>query len=150
MRRPCRAPRGAPPDLGGVWDFRSLTPFERPEALAGKQLLTAEDQAAVLEDAGETWRGIQDGNPEMPTGSYNEAWYDVEGVGEDRRTSLIVHPPNGKMPPVTASAQRRAAELARVRRGLGPARADLRRLGRGHGAGHLAVRCISVSIPDRR
>ena len=130
------------PDLGGVWDFRSLTPFERPEALAGKQLLTAEDQAAVLEDAGETWRGIQDGNPEMPTGSYNEAWYDVEGVGEDRRTSLIVHPPNGKMPPVTASAQRRAAELARVRRGLGPHELTYGGWVADMGPGHLAVRCI--------
>ena len=136
-----RTPWGAP-DLGGVWDFRSLTPFERPEELAGKLLLTEEDQAAVLEDAGETWRGIQDGNPEMPTGSYNEAWYDVEGVGEDRRTSLVVDPRHGRMPPFTAGEQRRLADQARVRRGLGLHELTYGGWVADMGPGHLAVRCL--------
>ena len=138
------APRTAwgAPDLGGVWDFRSLTPFERPEELGGKQLLTDEDAAAVREEADETWRGIQDGNDAMPTGSYNEAWYDVEGVGEDRRTSLIVDPPNGRVPPFTVGEQRRMAEQARVRRGLGLHELTYGGWVADMGPGHLAVRCI--------
>ena len=47
------------PDLAGVWDFRSLTPFERPENLAGKTTLNDEDAAVVLAEADETWRQIQ-------------------------------------------------------------------------------------------
>ena len=136
-----RTPWGAP-DLAGVWDFRSLTPFERPAELAEKALLTDEDQALVLEDAEETWRGIQDGNPEMPTGSYNEAWYDVEGVGEDRRTSLIVDPRNGRMPRFTAGEQRRMAEQARVRHGLGLHELTYGGWVADMGPGHLAVRCL--------
>ena len=136
-----RTPWGAP-DLAGVWDFRSLTPFERPVELADKALLTDEDQALVLEDAEETWRGIQDGNDQMPTGSYNEAWYDVEGVGEDRRTALIVDPPSGRMPPLTAGEQRRQAEQARVRRGLGLHELTYGGWVADMGPGHLAVRCL--------
>ena len=138
------APRTAwgAPDLGGVWDFRSITPFERPEALGDRQLLTDEDAAAVREEADETWRGIQDGNDAMPTGSYNEAWYDVEGVGEDRRTSLVVDPPDGRVPPFTAGEQRRMAEQARVRRGLGLHELTYGGWVADMGPGHLAVRCI--------
>ena len=138
------APRTAwgAPDLGGVWDFRSITPFERPEALGDRQLLTDEDAAAVREEADETWRAIQDGNDAMPTGSYNEAWYDVEGVGEDRRTSLVVDPPDGRVPPFTAGEQRRMAEQARVRRGLGLHELTYGGWVADMGPGHLAVRCI--------
>ena len=138
------APRTAwgAPDLGGVWDFRSITPFERPEALGDRQLLTDEDAAAVREEADETWRGIQDGNDAMPTGSYNEAWYDVQGVGEDRRTSLVVDPPNGRMPAFTAGEQRRMAEQARVRHGLGLHELTYGGWVADMGPGHLAVRCI--------
>ncbi len=138
------APRTAwgAPDLGGVWDFRSITPFERPEALGDRQLLTDEDAAAVREEADETWRGIQDGNDAMPTGSYNEAWYDVAGVGEDRRTSLVVDPPDGRVPPFTAGEQRRMAEQARVRRGLGLHELTYGGWVADMGPGHLAVRCI--------
>ena len=130
------------PDLAGVWDFRSLTPFERPPDLAGKTTLTDEDAAAVLEEANETWRRIQEGSDAMPTGSYNEAWYDVTGVAEDRRTSLIVDPADGRVPPLTAAAQKRQAELAMVRRGLGAHEVTWGGWIDDIGPGHLAVRCI--------
>ena len=96
----------------------------------------------MREEADETWRGIQDGNDAMPTGSYNEAWYDVEGVGEDRRTSLVIDPPNGRVPPFTAGEQRRMAEQARVRRGLGLHELTYGGWVADMGPGHLAVRCI--------
>ena len=130
------------PDLSGVWDFRSLTPFERPAELADKALLTDEDAATVREEADETWRGIQDGNDAMPTGSYNEAWYDVEGVGEDRRTALVVDPPDGRLPPFTAGEERRLMDAARVRRGLGLHELTYGGWVADMGPGHLAVRCL--------
>ena len=136
-----RAPWGAPA-LQGVWDFRSLTPFERPVELAGKTVLTDEEAASVLAEANETWRGIQDGNPEMPTGSYNEAWYDVTGVVEDRRTSLVVAPSDGRMPPLTAAATKQRAEVQRLRRGLGAHEVTYGGWVEEIGPGHLAVRCI--------
>ena len=130
------------PDLAGVWDFRSLTPFERPGNLAGKTTLTDEDAAVVLEEAAETWRQIQEGSEAMPTGSYNEAWYDATGVAEDRRTSLIVDPPDGRVPALTAAAQKRQAEMAMERRGLGLHELTYGGWVADMGPGHLAVRCI--------
>ena len=130
------------PDLAGVWDFRSLTPFERPENLAGKTTLTDEDAAVVLAEADETWRQIQEGSDAMPTGSYNEAWYDVVGVAEDRRTSLIVDPPDGRVPALTAAAQRRQEEMAMERRGLGLHELTYGGWVADMGPGHLAVRCL--------
>ena len=110
------------PDLQGIWDFRTITPLERPEDLAEREFLT-EEEAATLEreevdrnirlanrPAERTTRSDQidrrtDGTP----GFYNNFWLDhgTSTIGT-RRTSLIVDPPNGKLPALTASAQRRA------------------------------------------
>ena len=111
------------PDLQGVWDFRTLTPLERPEEQGDKEFLTAEEaaaleQAAVDRDilllnrppertaAGGNVDRREDGTP----GFYNNFWLDrgTTVVGT-RRTSLIVDPPDGRLPPLTAEATRRAA-----------------------------------------
>ena len=136
-----RTPWGAP-DLMGVWDFRSLTPLERPAELAGKETLTDEEAASAIAEANENWRKIQDGSTAMPTGSYNEAWYDTTGVAEDRRTSLITEPFDGRVPPVTPAEAERLAEVARIRRGL--LLHDLTYGGwvEDIGPGHLVVRCL--------
>ncbi len=110
------APRTAwgQPDLQGVWDFRSITPLQRPERLADQEFLTEEEaaeleQAAVARDV-EAWnrearRTEAGGN----VGAYNNFWMDrgQKAVGT-RRTSLIVDPPNGRMPEQTTEAQQRA------------------------------------------
>ena len=128
------APRTAwgAPDLQGVWDFRSLTPLQRPENLGNKAFLT-EEEAAELEQAelqrnsdlltrdrqdvaaGGNVDRREDGSP----GFYNNFWLDrgTQTVG-DRRTSLIVDPPNGRVPPMTAAAAQRAADQARERQGV--------------------------------
>ena len=102
------------PDLQGVWDFRSITPMQRPNDLADQEFLTAEeaaelDQAAVERDV-RSWnqearRTEAGGN----VGAYNNFWMDrgLKSVGT-RRTSLIVYPPNGRMPSMTPSGQERA------------------------------------------
>ena len=117
-----RTPWGQP-DLQGVWDFRTITPLQRPEDLGDQEFLT-EEEAATLEQAAVD-RNIQllnrpaertttadqvdrreDGTP----GFYNNFWLDrgTTVVGT-RRTSLIVDPSNGRLPPLTANAAKGAA-----------------------------------------
>ncbi len=116
-----RTPWGAP-DLQGIWDFRTITPMERPETLGDQEFLTAEE-AANLEQAtvdrnaqllaAEARRTEAGGN----VGAYNNFWMDRgTRTVSNRRTSLIVDPPNGRIPPVTADGQARKDAVA-VRRG---------------------------------
>ena len=115
------------PDLMGIWDFRTITPMERPSELAGKQVLTAEEAANF--EAKENRRLNRDlvnpkeGGAIYPPESeggvvpYNEFWYDRgTTLVEDRRTSLIVDPPDGRIPPLTAEAEKRAAARREQRR----------------------------------
>ncbi|MYN63466.1 MAG: hypothetical protein F4X11_00300 [Acidobacteria bacterium] len=115
------------PDLQGIWDFRTITPMERPAELAGKAVLTAEEAADF--EARENRRLNRDlvdpkvGGAIYPPESeggvvpYNEFWYDRgNALVEDRRTSLIVDPADGRIPPLTpAAAERTAARSAYLR-----------------------------------
>ena len=128
------------PDLQGVWDYRTLTPLERPVELGDKAYLT-EEEAAELEretlarnerlltrerqqaTASDQVDRREDGTP----GFYNNFWLDrgTTAIGT-RRTSLIVEPSNGRMPALTGPAASRAgsaeaARVAQVRRGMLPA-----------------------------
>ncbi|MGH9256507.1 MAG: hypothetical protein ACRD3C_18260 [Vicinamibacterales bacterium] len=121
-------------DLQGVWDFSTITPLERPVALGDKEFLTAEE-ARVFEEA-ENRRLNRDlidpkkGGVNYPPGGvvpYNEFWYERgDTVIETRRTSLIVDPVDGRLPPFTPEAQRRVDAQAAASREdqLGRARAD--------------------------
>ena len=113
------------PDLQGVWDYRSLTPLERPSELGGKEVLT-DDEAADFEQA--VTRPADDIDPKtgkLATSAdgvvpYNNFWMDWgTSVVGSKRTSLIVDPPDGRIPPFTPEfAKKRAAE-AEARRGVG-------------------------------
>ena len=107
------APRTAwgAPDLQGIWDFRTITPLERPGDLAGKAVLT-DEEAAVQEQL--TAEERVDRVPEAgDTGFYNRFWLDQgEQVVPTRRSSLIVDPPDGRLPALTAAEQRRMAHRA--------------------------------------
>jgi hypothetical protein len=112
------------PDLNGLWDFRTITPLERPANLADKEFLTEAEAAKLEQEVIERNREIdsrpaerttaggnvdrrEDGSP----GFYNNFWLDggTKPVGT-RRTSLVIDPPNGKVPPLTPAAQKRAEE----------------------------------------
>jgi hypothetical protein len=113
-----RTPWGAP-DLMGVWDFRTLTPLERPKTQAGKQVFSAEE-AAEFEQAQLADQAARDSRPPADVvGNYNQFWFDpgnkVQGT---KRTSLIVDPPDGRIPPLTPEAQKREARIAETRKGL--------------------------------
>ena len=100
-----RTPDGRP-DFQGIWDFRTVTPLERPGNFAGKEQLTADEAAAIEKQAVESRvdRPPRAGDP----GTYNQFWFDfgTKVVGT-KRTSLIVDPPDGRLPALTPEAQRR-------------------------------------------
>ncbi len=95
---PPRTP-GGQPDLQGVWTNATVTPFERPAALVGKAFLTEEE--AIEAEAETAANRASDSCLELwtPLCSYNEGWFDfgTEVVGT-RRTSLVVDPPDGRVP----------------------------------------------------
>ena len=108
--QPPRTPDGKP-DLQGTYTFRTITPLQRPAALTGKDKLTPEEAAAF--EASENIRLNRDlydpekgqpsaGYPPRSQGgvlSYNDFWYERGNqLTEDKRTSLIVDPPDGRIP----------------------------------------------------
>ncbi len=110
------------PDLRGIWDFRTMTPLERPEELAEKKILTAEEAAAYEQRTVarlDKDRRTSDGLTAAADvrSAYNEFWWDYgKELTADRRTSLIVDPPDGRIPPSTPAAQARAAARGEARR----------------------------------
>jgi len=124
------------PDLQGVWLNTSATPLERPKALEGRQFLT-DDEVAELKRRAD--RLFKDGNADLPVGdnlflaalANPEHYRNPNGANRssafmverefDNRTSLIVDPPDGKIPALTPEAQqRRALATARDRAPAGP------------------------------
>ena len=134
-----RTPWGDP-DLQGVWDYRTITPLQRPEEQLNKEFLTEEEAASLeqnildrnarlltrapeLTSASDQVDQREDGTP----GFYNNFWLDRGTTAvETRRTSLIVDPSDGQLPQLTPEAQRRAdspeaQRIADVRQGVQPA-----------------------------
>jgi hypothetical protein len=135
--KPWSAPRaaGGHPDLEGFWSNAALTPFERPRELAGKEFFNeseaAEFEKRALDTANRDRRGA---NAEADVAlAYNEAWFE-RGVkiSPSRRTSIVIDPPDGRVPPLTAEARQAAAARAEVQRRLPAGPQDF----------SLPVRCI--------
>jgi hypothetical protein len=144
------------PDLEGVWSNDSATPLQRPAAWADKAFLTDAELAQVqkaarqLEQDGDALFGdelitdaLQGENAsrshDTQTGNYNGFWLPARDF--ERRTSLIIDPPNGRIPPETADALQRRAALAEERR-LHPADGPESR--------GLSERCITFGVPSFR
>jgi hypothetical protein len=106
-----RTPDGHP-DLQGIWTNATLTPLERPAELTGKLNITDAEATAYerrrIEAANADRR---DAGPETDVGSYNEVFFDrgahLVKVDGSSRTSLIIDPPDGKIPPLTPEAQKK-------------------------------------------
>jgi hypothetical protein len=116
---PKRTPDGQP-DLQGFWSNSSITPMERPAALAGKEFYTEQEQA-------ENEKRAQIPQSVTVLGG-TLAHYDFVQFGLDltqakravtRRTSLVVDPPDGKIPPLTPEARKRAADRSEARKRSG-------------------------------
>jgi len=119
---PPRTPDGQP-DLQGVWLNNSATPLERPKALEGKSSLT-DDEVAELKRRAD--RLLNDGNGDFAAGDavFLAALADVDHFANpgatgttremiprefDHRTSLIVDPADGRIPPLTPQGRERLA-----------------------------------------
>src|SRR5579859_6660095 len=107
--RQTRTPDGQP-DLQGYWSNASLIPLERPAAAGGREFLTAEElekNEAALKPK------------ENATVHYNFGQYGLDPLQTrralSRRTSMIIDPPDGKLPPLSAEAKQRAAARAAAR-----------------------------------
>ncbi len=109
---PPRTPDGQP-DLQGIWTNATITPLERPPELAGKPFLTEKEAAEYEKEVRQRSNTDRRNVPAEVDVSlaYNDAWYDrgTKVVGT-RRTSLIVDPQDGRVPPLTPAAQKRIAE----------------------------------------
>src|SRR5262245_37017369 len=123
------------PDLTGIWDFATITPLERPAELAGKEFLTqAEAEQFERQTLEKRNQDRRDGGAEADVGrAYNQFWWDYgTKMTGTRRTSLVIDPPDGKIPPLTAEAQKRASDRAAI----------LKRPAAGPEDRNLAERCI--------
>ena len=108
-------PAWGDPDLQGTWTNETITPFERPVALADKPFLTPAEAAALEARAA----GQRDGVDDAPTrpgdvGSYNQAWFDSgTKVVSTLRSSLVIDPPNGRVPLRPEAQKQRDEYIAR-------------------------------------
>lgn len=135
-----RTPDGRP-DLQGIWSNATITPLERPQNVTS--LVLSDDEAARLERAVIERRDRlnEPSDPDRPAppkggdgstgaagnvGGYNNFWLDpgdrVAVVDGQRRSSLIIDPPNGRVPPLTAEA--RARQQARLKQAAGRGQYD--------------------------
>jgi len=114
-------PPDGQPDLQGFWTNSTYTPLQRPNGVT-KEFYTAEEAAQIEKQAAE--RESEQTTP----GTIADVHYDFTQFGLDRnqsthasnmRTSLIVDPPDGKLPPVTPEGQKRQADRAAERRRMG-------------------------------
>ena len=141
------------PDLHGVWANNNMTPLQRPPQWAGKEFLSDAEMAALKKAAAAAVDAGDDAvfgdalvlaalanekakSFEPSTGNYNNFWLVEREVSN--RTSLVVDPPDGRVPPLTQEARTRAAALGEWRR-LHPADGPESR--------SLSERCLTFGAP---
>lgn len=108
------------PDLQGTWSFATITPMERPANLADKAFFTEQEAAAYEKDVVErNNKDRRDGPAEADVGrAYNDFWWDSgTKVVKTRRTSLVIDPSNGRIPPVLPAARERQQIRQNANRG---------------------------------
>jgi hypothetical protein len=118
------------PDLQGTWDFTTITALERPASLAGREFLTESEAAALEKQINQQRVQTEEASPgslggvpraESDPGIYNLGWWwepNGRRLVRTRRSSLVVDPPDGRIPPLTTGAQaiQRSRDEARERR----------------------------------
>src|SRR5258708_35737161 len=98
------------PDLQGIWMDESDTPLQRPAKYANQEFFTEAQRAELDKERAALLgrdRRVERGTELDVAGAYNAQFMSVKHTGA--RTSLIVDPPNGRIPPLTPEAQKRAA-----------------------------------------
>ncbi len=97
------------PDLQGTWDFAQLTPLERPSAFTGKTTVSDEEAEEFAQQRIETSnKDRRDGGAAADVErAYNDFWWDY-GTRVSKQSSLVVDPPDGRIPDTTDAAKKRA------------------------------------------
>jgi hypothetical protein len=133
-----RTPWGDP-DLQGVWDYRTITPMERPRQFGDREFYTDEEIAELEGRANQRMDQPPDEN--TPANLVHAQYMTDPGttVDESHRTSLVIDPPDGRVPEMTDAAQeRRAAGRSRTDRNLEQPWRDRSQL----------ERCITYGLPS--
>jgi len=108
-----------PRDLQGIWTNATMTPLERPGDLAGREFFTDAEAAAYekqMRERNDADRRDSNAEADLAVG-YNAAWWDRgTNIVSTKRTSLIVDPRDGRVPPLTAEAQQKNSARAEARR----------------------------------
>ena len=150
-----RMPDGHP-DMQGVWANNTMTPLERPAqfgmraTMTDAELAELKKRAKQLMDGGDAFFGdelvlaalegkTKFSSADTQTGNYDQTWLSERIF--DNRTSLIIDPPDGRIPPPAPGAAERARAQAAARQAAG--RDPIRDLG-------LSTRCISGGTPNIR
>jgi hypothetical protein len=138
---PPRTPWGDP-DLEGVWDYKTITPLERPQSMAGRQFLTDEEVNQLESRAAK--RLDEPPDDTVPAGTVHAPYWTDPGrkVLEDKRTSLIIDPADGRVPSLTPEAQMRAATRGTGNRQAGGGKAD------SYTDRSNLERCITQGLPN--
>jgi hypothetical protein len=109
-----RTPWGDP-DLQGIWSNPYVTPLERPKQFGNREFLTKEEIASEEKRLLELSKGPGrddrqgTGTEKDVARAYNEHWFGDPSLLRGTRTSLIIDPPDGRIPPLTEDAQYRIA-----------------------------------------
>jgi hypothetical protein len=159
------------PDLQGIWSGETLTPLERPARFKDKPVLSEKEAAdltaQILARPGRDQRAER-GTEKDVAGAYNAVWQAQADSLADRRTSLIIDPPDGRIPPMTPNAQRRDQQRRELlasllqgtsggrpgppspRRSEVPVLYNVDRMNRADGPEDrsLAERCLGGMVPD--
>ena len=149
-----RTPWGEP-DLQGIWQDPTQTPLQRPAQHANREFLTdaeIKDIDAKREALDRREHRAEKGTEQDVAGAYNAVFESHRKTG--RRTSLVVDPPNGRVPAMTESASKRVdmerAYQANPRKGANPGTWNTGRMNRADGPEDRSTseRCLGSMLPD--
>jgi hypothetical protein len=102
------------PDLRGVWNFSSDTPLERPAQYKDRAFITPEEFASrhqQIQDRADANEKNGRGLNNSPVGGYNEFWVESLAQGANLRTSLLIDPPDGRLPKLQPGVKNEAGGL---------------------------------------
>jgi hypothetical protein len=131
-----RTPWGHP-DLQGIWNNSTITPLERSAQFGGREFLTAEEARALDTAAASRYDQRLDDPAQDVDAAYNQFWWERGQTVATRRTSLIIDPPDGRLPALTPEGRVRTAAIAARLRGVSTGPEDR----------NLAERCITRGAP---
>jgi hypothetical protein len=164
-----RTPWGDP-DIQGIWGSETLTPMERPARFAGRAVVSPEEAKQIADDV-HSRPGRDDrtgrGTEKDVARAYNDFFTPTAKALVDGRTSLVVDPPDGHIPPMTPDAQKREGEVHEYlqallqgtsggrpgpispRRNEAPPRYNLDRMNRADGPEDRSTqeRCFGAQLP---